>query len=174
MRRSKAQTADTRQRIIQETATLIREKGLERASVAHLMDAAGMTHGGFYKHFASKDALVAEAIAAVFQENQSHFGGDCDTQGSHSLRSYTDAYLSIGHIRELRKSCAVAALAADTVKLSGVAQETMAQGTKELIKRIADHVDNPKVSEKEAKAIERLRVSQKCKTEFSKRCAVLT
>jgi TetR/AcrR family transcriptional regulator, transcriptional repressor for nem operon len=69
MRRSKEQTADTRQRIIKETATLIREKGLERASVANLMDAAGMTHGGFYKHLPRSSGSITMAYLGIAKRN---------------------------------------------------------------------------------------------------------
>jgi TetR/AcrR family transcriptional regulator, transcriptional repressor for nem operon len=154
MRRSKEQTADTRQRIIKETATLIREKGLERASVANLMDAAGMTHGGFYKHFPSKDELVTEAIATIFREHHNGLLGDSEAQRKRAMRSYIEAYLSLGHIYTLGEGCAVAALASDVVKLSGAAQDAMMKGTKETINRLAELINQPKQEQRQLQAIE--------------------
>ena len=52
--------------IVAKAATMLRERGIDGLSVADLMQAAGLTHGGFYRHFASKDALVAEATTAAF------------------------------------------------------------------------------------------------------------
>ena len=61
MRNSREATAASRERIVAVAAKLFRERGIAAVGVAELMEAAGMTHGGFYKHFESKDALIAEA-----------------------------------------------------------------------------------------------------------------
>ena len=65
MRRSKAEAAQTRGRIVAEASTAFRRDGVRATGLADLMAAAGLTHGGFYKHFPSKDAVVAEAAAAA-------------------------------------------------------------------------------------------------------------
>ena len=65
MRKSREDAAETRKRIVQAAARQFREKGIAATGLAELMKAAGLTHGGFYKHFASKDQLVAEATAAA-------------------------------------------------------------------------------------------------------------
>jgi AcrR family transcriptional regulator len=68
MRRNKTETAESRRQILAQASHLFRERGPERGSVADLMEAAGMTHGGFYKHFASKDALFAATLEPAFAE----------------------------------------------------------------------------------------------------------
>ena len=68
MRKSREQAAETRKRIVRAAARAFREKGIVATSLADLMKAAGMTHGGFYRHFASKDQLIAEACAEATQE----------------------------------------------------------------------------------------------------------
>jgi TetR/AcrR family transcriptional regulator, transcriptional repressor for nem operon len=68
MRKSREQAAETRKRIVRAAACEFREKGIVATSLADLMKAAGMTHGGFYKHFESKDQLIAEACAEATQE----------------------------------------------------------------------------------------------------------
>src|SRR5262245_55975207 len=63
MRKSRAEAAETRRRIVRAAARRFREQGIAATGLADLMEAAGLTHGGFYKHFSSKDQLVAEATA---------------------------------------------------------------------------------------------------------------
>jgi TetR/AcrR family transcriptional repressor of nem operon len=69
---SQAQAAQNRERIVGTAARLFRERGIAGVSVADVMAEAGLTHGGFYKHFASKDALVAEAVALAFAQQAAH------------------------------------------------------------------------------------------------------
>src|ERR1700761_7631799 len=64
MKKSKAETAKTRERIVQVAAQQFRRNGIQQTGVADIMAAAGLTQGGFYRHFESKDQLVAEACAA--------------------------------------------------------------------------------------------------------------
>jgi AcrR family transcriptional regulator len=66
MRKSKQEAAQTRQRIIEAAAVELRRNGIGGTGLAGQMAAAGLTHGGFYRHFDSKDQLIAEACAAVF------------------------------------------------------------------------------------------------------------
>jgi TetR/AcrR family transcriptional regulator, transcriptional repressor for nem operon len=70
------------------------------------------------------------------------------------MRSYIEAYLSLGHIYTLGEGCAVAALASDVVKLSGAAQDAMMKGTKETINRLAELINQPKQEQRQLQAIE--------------------
>src|SRR6202022_2054897 len=65
MRKSKQETALTRERIVKAAASEFRQHGIVATGLADLMSAAGLTHGGFYRHFDSKDQLVAEASAVA-------------------------------------------------------------------------------------------------------------
>lgn len=65
MKRSKIDTADTRKRIVSTASRLFLEKGLAETGIANIMAAAGLTQGGFYRHFDSKDQLIAEANSAA-------------------------------------------------------------------------------------------------------------
>src|ERR1700742_853125 len=67
MRKSREEAAETRKRIVKAAACAFREKGIVATGLADLMKAAGMTHGGFYKHFESKDQLIAEACAEAVE-----------------------------------------------------------------------------------------------------------
>ena len=103
MRRSQEDTAKTRVRILTAAAEMFRARGIEATSVADVMSAVGLTVGGFYRHFESKDALVAEAIERASQE-----------VAAHGL----DAYLSDAHRRNAGRGCPVAALCSEVAHAS--------------------------------------------------------
>lgn len=101
MKVSREQMAQNRIRILTEAARLFREKGFAAVSVAEVMKAAGLTHGGFYGHFKSKDDLIAQAIGFAS-------GTRSDTA---DLGAFIDAYLSILHSEHPELGCPMAALA---------------------------------------------------------------
>ena len=69
MRYPASQTAEKHERILREAARMFRERGFDGAGVADIMKAAGLTHGAFYAHFPSKDALEAEAVERAFAQS---------------------------------------------------------------------------------------------------------
>ena len=75
MRLTREKVAENKARVIATAARLFREKGFEGVGVADLMHAAGLTHGGFYNHFESKDALTAETCAWIFEKTVSMMEG---------------------------------------------------------------------------------------------------
>jgi len=79
MRKSRSKTAETRCRIVESAATAIRQRGIEGTSVNDLMAAAGLTHGGFYRHFDSKDQLIAEACDLAFEAMSASLSEACGT-----------------------------------------------------------------------------------------------
>jgi AcrR family transcriptional regulator len=97
------QKARTRERIVREAAAAFRARGLESVSVNDVMAAAGLTHGGFYAHFPSKDVLVAAALIVAGEEVLAFLDrGD--------LAKVIDAYLSPLHVAHPERGCPVAAL----------------------------------------------------------------
>src|SRR5258708_14969490 len=68
MRKSREETARTRERILDAASEEIRANGVAGSGLAGVMKAAGLTHGGFYKHFGSKDQLVTESVARAFEQ----------------------------------------------------------------------------------------------------------
>src|SRR6516165_3904893 len=70
MRKSKDDKAKSHERIVEVAAARVREAGVDGPGVAEIMSAAGLTHGGFYKHFASRDELVAEALDSALAEGR--------------------------------------------------------------------------------------------------------
>ncbi|GIE78144.1 TetR family transcriptional regulator [Actinoplanes philippinensis] len=110
---SQAQAAENRERIVTTAARLFRERGISGVSVADVTAEAGLTHGGFYKHFASKDALVAEAVIRAFAEQAAALG---DTGSPAAL---IDAYLSAGHRDDPGAGCPSAGFGGDVARSGG-------------------------------------------------------
>ena len=115
MGHSKASKREHHEAIVGVAASRFREDGIERVGVADLMHDAGLTHGGFYRHFESRDQLVGEAV-----ERALHDGGQAMAAVAESphdpLAAVIDAYLSISHRDNLGTSCAVTTLAGDVAR----------------------------------------------------------
>ncbi|MFH8737144.1 TetR/AcrR family transcriptional regulator [Streptomyces sp. NPDC017964] len=112
---SQAQAQENRQRVVATASRMFREKGTA-VSVADLMKAAGLTHGGFHKQFASKDDLVDEAIAHAFAEQAAHAAATFEEHaGEHEAarRTLIEQYLSVGHRDHAADGCPVSGFAAD-------------------------------------------------------------
>jgi TetR/AcrR family transcriptional repressor of nem operon len=135
---SQAQARENRERIVATAAQLFRERGIGGVSVADVSAAAGLTHGGFYKQFESKDALVAEAIAYAFAEQATrlaerspHEDGPPDAQLPADRREkLLNAYLSREHRDEPAVGCPTAGFAGDVARAAGgeVARQAYADG----------------------------------------------
>ena len=90
MRITKEKRQENHDRIVAIAAEMFRERGFDGVGVADLMEKAGMTHGGFYNHFASKEALIAEASAKGFIETSERYAG-------YGVSEVIDAYISRQH-----------------------------------------------------------------------------
>src|SRR5690242_21888629 len=112
MRYSREHKLETHARIVKRASVRLREKGAHGIGVADLMKDAGLTHGGFYRHFASRDELVAEAIERALSEGARAVAAAAKVE-DRPLEALVDAYLSTAHRDALATSCAVATLAAD-------------------------------------------------------------
>jgi len=135
---SRAATERSRARIIDEAGKMVRARGVEGASVADVMQAAGMTHGGFYKHFESKDELLAQAAAAAFAEVQGRFDRRAASKGAEAARSaYVAEYLSAKHIAHPELGCPVAAFGADAGRRPEALARAFSEGVGALIERMA-------------------------------------
>lgn len=129
MRRNRAATAESRERVIMEAARLLRERGPEGVSVAEVMAAAGMTHGGFYTHFPSKDALLAAATERAFDEKLDALTRPSEAGArQEALLRYLDGYLSAGHVAGLGAGCPIAGLAPEAVRAVPEMRDAMAAG----------------------------------------------
>lgn len=137
MRRSKAETAASRRHILEQASRLFRERGPERVSVADVMEAAGMTHGGFYKHFESKEALFAATLDAAFAEKLDYLDELSREDAAEGLRRYLDGYLTEEHVEDRASGCPIAGLASDALRGSPEAVSALSEGAITTLKRFA-------------------------------------
>ena len=128
----------TRARLLAEAAAAIRSKGIERVGVAEVMAGAGLTHGGFYAHFESKDDLVAHAVAYMFDASYAwllrHTEG---REPADALSNYVDAYLARSQRDDRAHGCPIAALSADLPNMPEAASARFADGTERLVAALA-------------------------------------
>jgi TetR/AcrR family transcriptional repressor of nem operon len=100
------------ERIVAIAAARIRESGVDGPGVAEIMQAAGLTHGGFYKHFGSREELVAEAVDVALGESRQALA-EVTTGAADPLASFIDWYVSAEHCDDPSSGCAVVSLGAD-------------------------------------------------------------
>ena len=139
MRYSDSHKERTRLRVLGEAAAAIRTKGAERVSVAEMMAAAGLTHGGFYAHFESKDDLIAQAITHMFDAAYNDLFL-CLTEGREpaaAIASYVDSYLSPAHRLERANGCPIPTLSGDLPNLSERARARFTDGTDRVVAGLA-------------------------------------
>src|SRR4029450_4668968 len=127
MRVSRQQAVEHRQRIVEVAAGLFRDDGFDGVGVDAIMKEAHLTHGGFYGHFASKDALMAEAMAHAVDRSMAwqERGGSLSELGAGDLSGRARAGGGNG--------CAVAALGADVARQSPALRRTVTAGVRHQI-----------------------------------------
>src|SRR5712691_9779483 len=117
MRYSADHKKETRDRIVREASRHFRRRGGKGLAIADLMRKLELTHGGFYKHFDSKQELLAEAIAKGFDETEA---GLMDAIGNakpgSELKTIIEHYLSLEHCANPAEGCPVAALASEIAR----------------------------------------------------------
>ncbi|MGR9162481.1 TetR/AcrR family transcriptional regulator [Rhizobium leguminosarum] len=134
MKITKAQSQENRARIVENASVMFREHGYDGVSVADLMGAAGLTHGGFYKHFASKADLMAETAASGISQIINQAGGG-------NIQQFIDFYTSREHRDGRSGGCTMAALSGDAARQSADIKATFAAG----IESILDTVERGRV-----------------------------
>ena len=122
MRHSKEDKAASHERIVAVAAARVRESGTEQPGVAEIMRAAGLTHGGFYKHFGSREELIVEAVERALTDSESRVP-KLTAGAEDPLAAFADAYLSVAHRDDPATGCGVVALGADMPRVGGPAQE---------------------------------------------------
>ena len=143
MKVSREQMAQNRSRILMEAGRLFREKGFDAVSVAEVMKAAGLTHGGFYGHFRSKDDLIAHAIG--------HAEGSQPATGD--VGAWIDAYLSTPHRDHPEHGCMTAALAGLMRDQAPEARAAMAQRLAAQIRSVTEAMPEADPAERRRAAI---------------------
>jgi AcrR family transcriptional regulator len=127
---------ETHERIVDVAARAIRRHGYAGVGVADVMKEAGLTHGGFYAHFDSRDALLVEALERAGRESGEAVRRAVErgtAKGVSAFRAFVEGYLANEHLVSLETGCPVAALASDMPRQSGALQEASAARVRRLV-----------------------------------------
>jgi len=143
MKVSREQVATNRQRILAAAARLFKSRGFEAVTVAEVMQAAGLTHGGFYGYFKSKDELIAQTLA--------HMVAGAPTKLD--LAELAQSYLSARHLQSVADGCPVAALGCETARQTAEARAAMTQGLRLQIERLSAGAKGKTAAEKRQAAM---------------------
>jgi len=136
MKKSKAETAQTRKRIVQAAALAFRSNGIHATGVAEIMSAAGLTAGGFYRHFASKDDLVAAACAAGMESTLDAI----DVSASSDEQAFLDhfeAYIWDESRRDRLVECPLIAMGSELARADTETRQAATHGYRALIALMA-------------------------------------
>ena len=132
-RMSEAEKQRSHRRILDAASSLFREKGIEATSVADVMSAAGMTHGGFYRHFGSKEDLVAAAFRHAVDGVVAGIERETTAEGrAQEIDVYIQNYLSEEHVKDLGRGCPLAALAAELARAGQVPLHEGAEASRKM------------------------------------------
>lgn len=138
MRYSKEHKTYTRSRIIEAAGRTFRKQGYIGAGIDGIMQAAGLSHGGFYAHFRSKDELLAETIRiSMEQMRQRWFGGLDELSGLNWLRAVVDRYLSLKHRDEPEIGCMMPPLVSELARAGELPRAGFEAALCELVDQIA-------------------------------------
>jgi TetR/AcrR family transcriptional regulator, transcriptional repressor for nem operon len=156
MRYSREHKQETHARIVRKASVRLREKGAHGVGVADLMKEAGLTHGGFYAHFDSRDAMVIEAFVYAMDRSLEHWRKLADeTAPEKRLAAIIDAYLAPTHRDDPGHGCAITSLGAEIAREGTKTRKAFAAKVEQLLDLIADQIqDVPrKAARKQATAL---------------------
>lgn len=153
MRYDSEHKSETRKRVLKEAARDIRAKGPGGIAVAGIMARAGLTHGGFYAHFKSKDDLIAEAIGTMFDDARARFdASDATIDPAAALNAYIDFYLSPRHRDSRERGCPLPALSSDLARLDPIPRARFGVGIAALTARLSDALDRHGIADSDVAA----------------------
>lgn len=143
MKVTREQMAEHRRKILDSAAKLFRANGFENVTVAEVMQAAGLTHGGFYGHFKSKDDLIAETLAHAMMPNA----------GPVDLQDFVKRYLAPKHRDDFAGGCPTAGLAAESIRQAPQARTSATAGLRATLDRFAESAPGRTAAERRRVAI---------------------
>jgi TetR/AcrR family transcriptional repressor of nem operon len=150
MRYSKEHKLETHARIVKKASVRLREKGAHGVGVADLMKEAGLTHGGFYAHFDSREALVIEAFADAMDRGTEHWRKLAEqTPPDKRLATIVKSYLTPLHRDDPGHGCAIPTLGAEIARESPRTRKAFAAKLEQMIDLFAAQI--PEVSRKAAR-----------------------
>lgn len=153
MRYSKDHKAETHERIVRNASVRLRERGAAGLGVAELMKEAGLTHGGFYAHFASRDALIGEAFVHAMEQAAKRWRRRADgAPDGEGLAAVVDGYLTPSHRDDVGNGCALPALGAEVSRASPKIRKAVAARLEKMVEVVAGEMSglNDKDARREA------------------------
>jgi TetR/AcrR family transcriptional repressor of nem operon len=142
MRKSRQEAAQTRRHIVETAAAEFRRKGTAGAGLSDLMAAAGLTHGGFYRHFESKDQLLAEASAAAIGSLDVKLAETIGKKkGARARKAIVDLYLSADHRDDPATGCLFGALGSELARADDATRAAATAGLKNFVSLLAGTFD---------------------------------
>ncbi len=154
MKKSKLEAAETRRRIVKTAAAEFRRNGIHDTGLADVMAAAGLTHGGFYRHFDSKDQLVAEACAAAVESNgEATEATACKGVGNDALEAIVTSYLCPDHRDNLSEGCVIAALGTELARSDDKTRAVATAGFLKFVDLIAEQYRRTKPKTAKTRAL---------------------
>ena len=133
MRYPKTHKAEARASILQAASEELRRGGLHQLSISALMSKVGLTHGGFYAHFQSREELVAQAIESAGRQTQQAI-----FEQAQDLDALLARYLSMEHVRDAAHGCVVAALGTQAAAQPDAVKQALHQAAQGLIQLVQD------------------------------------
>ncbi len=133
MKVTREKAAENRQNVIETSGRLFREKGYDGVGVATLMQSAGLTHGGFYKQFRSKDDLIAQATRVALDQTRDRLAELKGEDGRAPFETLARYYLSEAHRDATGQGCALAALGSDAARHGPEVRAVMQEGVQEYL-----------------------------------------
>jgi TetR/AcrR family transcriptional repressor of nem operon len=155
MRYSREHKLETHARIVKRAAVKLREKGAHGIGVADLMKEAGLTHGGFYAHFDSREALVIEAFSHAMDRSTERWRKLAEqTPPEQRVAAIVDSYLTPAHRDDPGRGCAIPTLGAEIARESPKTRKAFAAKLEQMIDALAAQIpDAPrKAARKQATA----------------------
>jgi TetR/AcrR family transcriptional regulator, transcriptional repressor for nem operon len=150
MRYSTEHKQETRERIVRAAARQFRRRGGKGLAIADLMRELDLTHGGFYKHFASKQQLLAEAIAKGFEETEAGFSDAvAKAPPGSELKMIIEHYLSLAHCSNAGTGCPMAALASEIARYPRAVRVEINRAMQRRAKRLASFMPGKTEKERE-------------------------
>lgn len=155
MRYGKEHKEETHKKVVEAASRRFRKDGIEATGVVDLMADVGLTHGGFYAHFSSKETLVKEAIAAASAKSRARLLREIDkahAEGRDPLESIVRSYLTALHRDRPDRGCSVAALGSEIARHPRKTREAFTEGLEKTLDIIASTLPASVTTQRKDKA----------------------
>lgn len=142
MGHSQAQKVETRRKLLAMASEEIRENGIPALAIGRLMERAGLTHGGFYGHFASRDALISAALETALDDGEAAALKALSGSGGPAVATVVRGYLSKTHRDHPEAGCGIASLVSDVARLNKEARDIMKEKMRSYVAQLGEVADD--------------------------------